>query len=147
MLRFLFVIIICAFSTVSIFSTSVVAAEAKNPQLEYSRALMEHLKQNWNFQVTPEHFKDSVTIKLKIDREGNLAEATILEHALSSSLDTEALKQLSAMQPFPKMSAEIDEKAAFVEFPYQFSPTSIAVSLTDKDKYLKEIDSQPEPKQ
>ena len=147
MLRLLIILLICALSNFSASTTHAEEAEVISPQKAYSRALMEHLRQHWDFQVKPEDFEDSVTIKLKIDRDGTLSEATILTNAANENLDAEALKQLSEMQPFPKMPAEIDENIAFVQFPYRLSPTSITVNLSDKEKYLKEIDKQPEVKQ
>jgi len=147
MWRFFSLLVICAFSSLIIFSTSAIGAETESPQKVYSKALMAHLKNSWNYQVTPEYFQDNVTVKLKIDREGKLTEAAILKNAAHKSLDEEVLKQLSEMQPFPKMPAEMSEEIAYAQFPYNFSPTSIKVNLTDKDKYLQEIDKQPEPTQ
>ncbi len=143
MWRYLSLLTVCAFSTFLLLNTSAMGADEKNPKKEYSRSLMEHLKNNWKYQVKPEKFQDSVTIKLVLDREGKLSEATITQHASNKSLDDEALKQLSEMQPFPKMPSGFDENIATVSFPYKFTPTSIAVNLTDKDKYLKEIEKQP----
>jgi TonB family protein len=147
MRRFLSLLAVCALSSLLFSSASAFGSEAESPQKVYSKALMAHLKNGWNYQVTPEYFQDTVTVKLKIDREGKLTEAAILKNAAHKSLDDEALKQLSEMQPFPKMPAEMSEEIAFAQFPYNFSPTSIKVNLRDKDKYLQSIDTEPEPTQ
>ena len=147
MWRALSLFVIFALSSLTISSVSVLGSEADNPKKEYSRALMAHLKNSWNYQVAPEYFQDTVTVKLKIDREGKLTEAAIVKNAAHKSLDDEVLEQLTNMQPFPKMPVEISEEIAFAQFPYNFSPTSMKVNLTDKDKYLKEIEKQPGTKQ
>lgn len=132
----------CIFSTVTHAATNTPVA-SEEIKKAYADAIMAHLKNNWKYATTAENFKDAVVVKLKLSRDGKVSDKTIVQSAKHKLLEQEALRQLTAMEPFPSMPPEILAEIQFVQFNHTFTPTDLQVDLESAKKFLKAIEPKP----
>ena len=62
---------------------------------------------------------------------------------MHKQLEEEALRQLTAMEPFPLMPPEIQKEVQWVGFTHQFRPTLLDVDLESAKKFLKAVETNP----
>lgn len=110
---------------------------SEDVRLEYAHSLVSHITDTWVYLTSLDNFKDSVVVKLKINRDGEIVEKTITQKASYKNLENEVLRQITLMQPFPKMPAEFHKDAEFAIFSYQFTPTGIKADIKDAKDFLK----------
>lgn len=126
--------------TIQAYAQDSSVPEEPNVKMEYSQSIMQHLKNNWEYKLTPENKMESVVVNLKIDKEGKIFERKVVKNSNDEKLNTEVFKQLSAMEPFPKMPDEFG--AEYIKLNYQFVPNALIVNTEDRkdvDKVIEKI--------
>ena len=143
MWRFVISIFLVIFFSTLVHAATNTPVASEEIKRAYADAIKSHLTNNWKYIATAENFNDAVVVKLRISRDGKISEKTIVQNAKHELLETEALRQLTAMEPFPQMPQEILKEVEIVQFKHQFRPTDLEVELESAEKFLKALAPKP----
>jgi outer membrane biosynthesis protein TonB len=77
--------------------------------LEYIKLVQKHVDKNWSYKKTLDNQFYSVQATVQVDRDGKILETRVDRVSSDKKFNDEALKQLAAMDPFPKFSDDMQQ--------------------------------------